>query len=92
MTRRVIAYADLAARVRAVPPRLGPVRLVAVDGGAGSGKTSFAARLAAALDGVPVLHTDDFLDGWRPGGFLVASGVPGAVPPAHRVIRPVAAL
>jgi hypothetical protein len=60
----VIPYADLAARVRAAPPRLGPVRLVAVDGGAGSGKTSFAARLAAALDDAPVLHTDDFLDGW----------------------------
>ena len=63
-TRRVIPYADLAARVRAAPSRLGPVRLVAVDGGAGSGKTSFAARLAAALDGAPVLHTDDLLDGW----------------------------
>ncbi len=60
----MIPYADLAARVRAAPPRLGPVRLVAVDGGAGSGKTSFAARLAAALDDAPVLHTDDFLDGW----------------------------
>jgi hypothetical protein len=61
---RIIAYADLAARVRAAPARLGSVRLVAVDGGAGSGKTSFAARLAAALDGAPVLHTDDLLDGW----------------------------
>lgn len=61
---RIIPYAHLAARVRAAPPRLGPVRLVAVDGGAGSGKTSFAARLAVALDGAPVLHTDDLLDGW----------------------------
>jgi hypothetical protein len=62
--RSVIPYADLAARVRAAPPRLGPVRLVAVDGGAGSGKTSFAERLAVALDGAPVVHTDDLLDGW----------------------------
>jgi len=38
---------------------------VAVDGGAGSGKTCFAARLAVALDGAPVLHTDDLLDGWQ---------------------------
>jgi uridine kinase len=41
--------------------------LVAVDGGAGAGKTVFADRLGAALStastGV-VLHTDDFLDGW----------------------------
>ena len=51
--------------MRGTPARLGPVRLVAVDGGAGSGKTSFAARLAAALGRRPVLHTDDLLDGWR---------------------------
>ena len=62
--RRVIRYDDLAAQLRAAPPRLGRARLVAVDGGAGSGKTSFAARLATALDGAPVLHTDDLLDGW----------------------------
>lgn len=61
---RVLAYADLAERVRASAPRLGSVRLVAVDGGAGSGKTTFAARLADALGGAPVLHTDDLLDGW----------------------------
>lgn len=48
-----------AARLRALPPSCGPVRLVAVDGHAGSGKSTFAARLAAALDGAPVLHLDD---------------------------------
>ncbi|MEU3961541.1 hypothetical protein AB0F42_17205 [Streptomyces buecherae] len=53
------SLADLAERLRALPPSLGPVRLVAVDGHAGSGKTTFAARLAAALDDAPVLHTDD---------------------------------
>jgi uridine kinase len=63
------AYADLAARVLAAPARLGPVRLVAVDGPSGAGKTHFAERLAsslAALAGVvvPVVHTDDLLDGW----------------------------
>lgn len=36
----------LAARVRAAPPRLGAVRLVAVDGPAGSGKSTFARALA----------------------------------------------
>ncbi|MES4903659.1 MULTISPECIES: hypothetical protein [unclassified Streptomyces] len=49
----------LAGRLRALPPSCGPVRLVAVDGHAGSGKTTFAGRLAAALGGAPVLHTDD---------------------------------
>ncbi|MFP1628170.1 uridine kinase [Streptomyces sp. 5K101] len=51
----------LAAQLRALDPSCGPVRLIAVDGHAGSGKSTFAARLAAALggDGVPVLHLDD---------------------------------
>jgi uridine kinase len=50
-------FTDLAA---AVLDRPGPVRLVGVDGCAGAGKTTFAARLAAAADGCPVVHTDDF--------------------------------
>ncbi|MFF8954933.1 uridine kinase [Streptomyces sp. NPDC014894] len=51
--------------LRALPPSCGPVRLIAVDGHAGSGKSTFAARLAAALERpagaapVPVLHLDD---------------------------------
>lgn len=40
-------------------PSVGPVRLVAVDGHAGSGKTTFGERLAGALGGAPVLHLDD---------------------------------
>ncbi|WP_241911336.1 hypothetical protein [Streptomyces sp. DH-12] len=35
------------------------MRLVAVDGHAGSGKSTFAGLLAAALGGAPVLHLDD---------------------------------
>ncbi|MFJ7149780.1 uridine kinase [Streptomyces sp. NPDC100445] len=50
---------DLAARLRGLPPSLGPVRLIGVDGHAGSGKSTFAARLAQALGGAPVLHLDD---------------------------------
>jgi uridine kinase len=61
-------FADLAARIRAAPARLGPVRLVAVDGPAGAGKTTFAGRLANALrdTGATIgeIHTDDLLDGW----------------------------
>lgn len=49
----------LAAWLVAVPPSCGPVRLVGVDGHAGSGKTTFAARLAEELGGAPVLHLDD---------------------------------
>ncbi|MEW1718752.1 hypothetical protein [Streptomyces sp. NPDC093109] len=50
---------DLAAALRALPPSCGPVRLIAVDGHAGSGKSTFAVRLAAALGGAPVLRLDD---------------------------------
>ena len=50
---------SLAARLHALPPSCGAVRLVAVDGHAGSGKTTFAAALAAALSGAPVVHLDD---------------------------------
>jgi MoxR-like ATPase len=47
------------------------VRLVAVDGPAGSGKSTRAAQLARALGGAPVIDLDDFfawtdLDGWWP--------------------------
>ncbi|WP_428963946.1 uridine kinase family protein [Micromonospora fluostatini] len=66
----VESYADLARRVWAGPARLGRTRLVAVDGPSGAGKSVFAARLADALAArpgcgpVPVVHTDDLLDGW----------------------------
>ncbi|WP_329577839.1 hypothetical protein OG500_07170 [Kitasatospora sp. NBC_01250] len=49
----------LADRLRALPPSCGAVRLVAVDGHAGSGKTTFAGRLSEALGGAPVVHLDD---------------------------------
>nr|WP_264935675.1 hypothetical protein [Streptomyces sp. A012304] len=50
---------QLAARLRRLPPSCGPVRLVGVDGHAGSGKSTFAGRLAEELGGAPVLHLDD---------------------------------
>ncbi|MGW1139400.1 uridine kinase family protein [Streptomyces zhihengii] len=50
----------LAAALGTLAPSCGPVRLIAVDGHAGSGKTTFAARLARACgEEVPVLHLDD---------------------------------
>lgn len=62
-------YARLAAEVAGRAARLGRTRLVAVDGPSGAGKTSFAARLAAAMPAgvtVEVVPTDAFLDGWAP--------------------------
>jgi uridine kinase len=53
---------ELLARARAVPPRLGTVRVIAVDGPAGSGKTTLADALGAR--GATVLHLDDLYAGW----------------------------
>ncbi|WP_171107982.1 hypothetical protein [Streptomyces sp. Z423-1] len=53
------ALSALARLLRDLPPSCGPVRLIGVDGHAGSGKTTFAGQLANALGGAPVLHLDD---------------------------------
>ncbi|MCH5673326.1 uridine kinase family protein [Streptomyces gilvus] len=53
------AIHSLASRLRRLPPSCGPVRLVGVDGHAGSGKSTFAGELARALGDAPVLHLDD---------------------------------
>ncbi|MGX1544337.1 uridine kinase family protein [Streptomyces adustus] len=63
------AIQHLASRLRRLPPSCGPVRLIGIDGHAGSGKSTFAGRLAHALDDAPVLHLDDIashneLFGW----------------------------
>ncbi|MGV9559736.1 uridine kinase family protein [Streptomyces sp. NPDC003522] len=50
---------QLASRLRSLPPSCGPVRLIGVDGHAGSGKSTFAGRLAEVSGGAPVLHLDD---------------------------------
>jgi hypothetical protein len=52
----------LTARLSALAPSCGPTRLLAVDGYAGSGKTTFAALLSEELGGAeraPVVHLDD---------------------------------
>ena len=58
-------FDGLAARVLAAPPRLGGVRLVCIDGPAGSGKTTFAGRLTHALgEGAGLVHLEDLYAGW----------------------------
>ncbi len=58
--RRVVPFSTLAAEIGAGTPRLGAVRLVAIDGFGGAGKSVFAGRLSGALGGAPVVHTDAF--------------------------------
>lgn len=51
----------LVERIKAAPGRPGmATRIIAVDGPGGAGKSTLAARLSAALDSAPVVHTDDF--------------------------------
>ncbi|MBB0245174.1 hypothetical protein FNQ90_13925 [Streptomyces alkaliphilus] len=51
-----------AERVSGLPPSVGPVRLVGIDGYAGSGKSTAADRLARELAGAPVVRLDDLAD------------------------------
>jgi uridine kinase len=61
----VDTFAALSREVLARQPRLGSVRLVAIDGPSGAGKSTFAARLARALSvDSAIVPTDAFLDGW----------------------------
>lgn len=50
------------------PPRLGRVRLICVDGPAGSGKTTFAGDMTRAVRErgrrAQLVHMDDLYDGW----------------------------
>jgi hypothetical protein len=59
---RIESYRELAARIAALQPAGGlRTRVVAVDGRGAAGKTTFSGRLAAALGGAPVVHTDDLV-------------------------------
>ncbi|WP_405579002.1 uridine kinase [Streptomyces sp. NBC_01190] len=64
-----LSLARLAALLPGLAPSCGPVRVVAVDGHAGSGKTTLAARLAAELGGAPTVHTDDLATHEEPFGW-----------------------
>ena len=53
---------DLVARALAARPRLGRVRVIAIDGPAGCGKTTLADSWGDR--GATVLHLDDLYEGW----------------------------
>jgi hypothetical protein len=57
---RTLDHIGLAREILA-RPLVHRVRLVAVDGAAGAGKSTFARSLAAALGGAPIVPIDDFL-------------------------------
>ncbi|MGY1754541.1 uridine kinase family protein [Blastococcus sp. SYSU D01042] len=62
---RPLTFTGLAADLLGAGPLLGRTRLVCVDGPAGSGKTTFAGRLVAALAGdAELVHMDDLYAGW----------------------------
>lgn len=55
---------DLAESICKLPPLAGLTRVIAIDGPAGSGKTTLAEQLAAQLSGALVLNTDQLYPGW----------------------------
>jgi uridine kinase len=58
-----VAVAEAARLTTTREPRCGPVRVVAVDGPSGSGKSVLGAAIGWAL-ACPVLHMDDVYPGW----------------------------
>lgn len=66
-----VSPTELSTQIRSGPALLGAVRLVCVDGPAGSGKTTLAGRLAAHLgDAAALVHFDELYAGWTLTGAL----------------------
>lgn len=57
------SIADLIAEASRREAHLGRTRLILIDGPAGSGKTTLAERIGAAV-GAQVVHGDDIYEGW----------------------------
>lgn len=66
------SLAQLIAMIEHRTPRHPPITVVAIDGPAGSGKTTLAQRLSQALADSATVHMDDLYPGW--------SGLSAAVP------------
>ena len=60
MSRRVAQHAAVAAIAERVARAPGRTVLIGIDGYGGAGKSSFAARVHAALPGAALVHIDDF--------------------------------
>lgn len=63
-----MALHDIAALVQEIqqhPAQCGKVRVIGIDGPAGSGKTTLAHQLSLALGECPVVHMDDLYNGWN---------------------------
>lgn len=58
------SIAWLVAEATRSDPHLGDTRLILIDGPAGSGKTTLAERIGAAV-GAQVIHADDIYEGWN---------------------------
>lgn len=56
---------EIANLIRNSTNACGSVRVIAIDGPAGSGKTTLAQLLAAQIDGAPIVHMDNVYDGWQ---------------------------
>lgn len=79
-TSTASAVPDIVDAALAAPPRCGLVRVVCVDGPAGSGKTTLAGALAAELAArsTPhaLVHLDDLYEGWtQPLGAPLAARI-----------------
>ncbi len=77
------SLAQLTDAALAAPPRCGSTRVILVDGPAGSGKTTLAARLGDRL-GAQVLHADDMYEGWTGLATLSDTLVHGVLEPLAR--------
>ena len=59
-----LSLVDAVAAIQNSLPKCGQVRVVTIDGPAGSGKTTLAANLASKFEQASVIHLDELYEGW----------------------------
>jgi uridine kinase len=59
-----LSLADAVVAIQNSLPKCGQVRVVTIDGPAGSGKTTLAANLASKFEQASVIHLDELYEGW----------------------------